>query len=394
MRILIVHNHYQLYGGEDSVVKSDFELLRDFGEEVYLHERSNDEIRDYSRLKKLSFLMHLGWNKESFQEIKKLLRDIKPDVVHFHNVFYVLSPYVYWACREAGVPVVQSQHNFRLLCPNALFMRNGKVCEECFDKKSFWPGIYHRCYKKSALMTFLIARAIKEHWTRGTFSDCIEMYTIASELGRQKYIAAGIPEDRIVVKPNIVYPQMIRTHQDQGYALYAGRLYIEKGVHVLLKGWKSMDGFPLKIIGKGYEAERLKRYVEDNGIKNVEFLGFVSDEQFDQLMAGAKFLVLPYVCYEHSPRTITEAYCYGIPVLTSDLGAMSEVVKHKETGLLFKTGDAKDLLQKAKWLRDHPEQFPLMEEKIRQFNETYFSPKRNYEVLMSVYNKAVSEYRK
>ncbi len=388
MRILIVHNRYQQPGGEDAVASTEFDLLKDFGQEVRLYERGNDEIKDYSLLERMNSLWKMGWSEDSYNYIRKILKEFSPDVVHCHNIFFAITPSVYQACRDEGVPVVQSLHNFRLLCSNALFFRGGKVCEECLDHKNLWRGVFYGCYRNSRLMTALMVRMLQDHWKRGTWLDMVDLYITATEFSRRKYITAGIPAEKIAVKPHVNLSDTVKENRDQGYALYAGRLTPEKGVRILLEAWKKKAYLPLKIVGDGPMAAELKK--EFQGIE-VDFLGFVPEGRYDECMKGAKFLIVPSLCYENFPRVVAEAYSYGVPVLASSLGGFPEIVFEGRTGLLFRPGDIDHLLEKIQWMVSHQDQRRVMEENIRQIYTTSFSARKNYEMLMDIYTKAVAQ---
>ena len=387
MRILIVHNRYQQPGGEDAVARTEFNLLKGFGQEVRLYERSNDEIKDYSFLERINSLREMGWSEDSYNDIRKILKEFSPDVVHCHNIFFTITPSVYQACRDEGVPVVQSLHNFRLLCSNALFFRGGKVCEECLEHKNLWRGVYYGCYRNSRLMTALVVRMLQDHWKRGTWLDMVDLYITATEFSRRKYIMAGIPAEKIAVKPNVNLSDTVKENQDQGYALYAGRLTPEKGARVLLEAWKKKACLPLKIVGDGPLAAELKKGFED--IQEVEFLGFVPEDRYDECMKGAKFLIVPSLCYENFPRVVAEAYSYGVPVLASSLGGFPEIVSEGKTGLLFRPGDVDHLLEKIQWMVSHQDHRPAMRENIRQVYATVYSARKNYEMLIDIYKKAI-----
>jgi len=391
MRILIVHNHYQQPGGEDANAKDEFSLLRDFGEDVHFYERSNTELNEDSYFKKLRLLSSMGWSRDSYQDMRAVLKKIRPDVVHFHNIFYVLTPSVFQACKDEGIPVVQSLHNFRLLCSNALLFRNNAICEECIEKKDLNRGIYHRCYKKSRLLTAVVVRMLKHHWQKGTWVNMVDRYIMASEFGRQKHIVAGIPKEKISIKPHVVHPDLPKFNQDKGYALYVGRLSEEKGVHILLEAWKEIHNLPLKIAGDGPLASELKAYVKNNNIANVEFLGFVSEEPYHECMQGAKFLTVPSVCYENFPRIVVEAYSYGVPVVASSLGSFPEIVKEKETGLLFEPANSRDLAEKIQWILSHETEFHSMRDNVRRQYKEKYSSQKNYEILMDAYRSVIQE---
>jgi glycosyltransferase involved in cell wall biosynthesis len=388
MRILIVHNRYQHPGGEDAVARTEFDILKNSGEQVRFYERSNEEFNNYSLSGKMVCLWKMGFSKASYRDMRKILKEFRPDVVHFHNIFFILTPAVYQACRDEGVAVVQSLHNFRLLCSNALFFRDGKVCEECLEHKNLWRGVYHGCYKNSRLISAFVVRMLRDHWKRKTWLDKVDFYITATEFSRHKYIEAGIPGERIIVKPNIDHEHSLPETQDQGYALFAGRLSEEKGVKLLIKAWARRTLLPLKIIGGGPLAAALKK--EAAGITGVEILGFVSKEEYDACMRGAKFVIVPSICYENFPRVIVEAYSWGVPVLASSLGGFPEIVQEEQTGLLFRPGDTDDLLEKIKWFVSGEDRRSQMQEHIREIYRTRYSTRKNYELLMDIYSKAVA----
>lgn len=394
MKILIVHNHYLQKGGEDTVAQSEFNLLKDFGHDVRYYERSNREIENSSLLERLRFLLNMRWSRRSYNDMRKILREFRPDVVHFHNIFLVLTPSVYSACKDEGIPVVQSLHNFRLICPNGLFLRDNQICEECAKAKSFWKSILYGCYKKSRLFTAALAGILYHHWTKGTWINMVDVYIMATDFGRQKYSNFGIPNDKIMVKPNIVYPNLFGQKKDEGYALYVGRLSKEKGVEVLLKAWKAIEGFQLKIMGDGPQFDELKSYADNQKIANVEFLGFVSSKEYLRYMQGASFVIIPSVCYENFPCVVSEALACGIPILASNLGGMPEIIKDRKTGILFKAGDIDDLVGKIKSVIHSEDNLREVRLNVLKEYEKKYSPEENYKILMTVYDKVIKKMLK
>ncbi len=392
MRILIGHNHYKTPGGEDAVVTAEYSLLKDSGEDVFLYKRSNVELDSHSIASKFKNVRQLGWSSETYRDLKTMIRRFQPDVVHFHNIFYVITPAAYFACRDEGVPVVQSQHNFRLVCSNGLLYRQNKVCEDCLNK-SLWQGVYHGCYGNSRVLTAFIAGMLMDHWKKGTWQDRVDMYITASQFGRQKLIKAGIDGAKIAVKPNFVYPDpgVSEKSQRKGYALYIGRLNAEKGVNVLLEGWRSVPDFPLRIIGDGPLSDSLKDYARRHNMANVEFRGYVSQEEHDRSMREANFLIVPSVCYENFPRVVAEAFAYGVPVLASRLGSLEEIVEDKGNGMLFEAGSPSDLAQKAHWLIGHGNELEQMAARARATFEQKYSARQNYEQLMTIYRKVTAK---
>lgn len=389
MKILIAHNRYQESGGEDAVFETEAALLKDFGEDVRLYERSNKELETLSVFEKLRYLCSLGWARRSYNDMKRLIREFRPDVVHFHNIFFMISPAAYLACKEENVPVVQSQHNFRLLCSNALFFRDGQICEECTER-SLWRGVVHGCYKKSRFMTAVLVKMLQDHWKKDTWRTMVDCYITATEFSRQKYIRAGIPKDRIVVKSNFLYPDPKGKNHDGGYALYVGRLSTEKGVDVLLKAWQTIKDVPLKIAGQGPLGDELKDLAREQGSDNVEFLGYVSQSQYEDCMRGAKFLIVPSVCYENFPRIVVESYAYGLPVVAGRLGGMPEFVVDRRTGLLFNAGDANDLRNKVRWLLENPGELDGLRRWARTEYEQKYAARQSYQKLIEIYRKVIS----
>ena len=391
MRILIAHNRYQQAGGEDAVVNTECNLLRDFGEEVRLYECTNDEIEGYSLAQKISFLWSMGWSKKSYQVIRRILKEFSPQVAHFHNIFFTLSPSVYQACRDENIPIVQSLHNFRLLCVNGLFFRDNHVCEDCLTQKSRWPGVLHGCYKKSRLISTLAVRVLDRHWRQGTWTNAVDYYITATEFGRQKYIAGGIPAEKIIVKPNFLHPDPGARAGKKDYALYVGRLSVEKGADFLVKAWQKLPDVPLKIMGEGPLSNDLKNLTAKNNSRHVEFLGFLNQERYAEYMRGAKFIVVPSICYENFPRIVAEAYAYGIPVLASRLGTMTDLVQDNVTGVLFDPENINDLQAKVKWLASQDGVLQEMGKRARKLYEEKYAAEKNYESLLTIYKQAIKK---
>jgi len=387
MRVLIGHNHYKIPGGEDAVFKAEHTLLQEMGEDVTLYTRHNKEIDEGHFLQKINMLRELSWSKRSYREVRSLIKKFKPHIAHFHNIFFLLTPSVYAACKDEGVPVVQSQHNFRLFCSNGLFYRDHNVCEDCLNK-SLWQGVFHRCFRQSTLLTAAIATMLMKHWKKGTWTNMVDTYVTATQFSRQKLIAGGIPDDKIVVKPHF-QPKSVTMAEDRGYALYVGRLSEEKGVDVLIKAWSLGVGTPLKIIGQGPLDQTLRKMSRDDNLDQIEFLGFVKDEEFNKYLQGAKFLIIPSRCYENFPRIVAEAFAYGVPIIASRLGSLGEIIDEGKNGLLFHAGDATDLRNKVKQLVEQRFRNSEMRQAARQKYESHLSAKKNYEDLIKIYQKAM-----
>ena len=264
MKILVGHNYYQQPGGEDAVFRSEVAMLKSFGHEVCLYERHNDEIKpDISS--QMSNAVSLRYSQKSYDEMRALIRSFKPDVAHFHNTFFVMTPAVLYACKDEGVPVVVSLHNFRLMCINGLFFRDGKPCEDCLPGSRL-PGIIHRCYRGSLPLSAIAADMTDYHWRRRTWTHMVDRFVVATEFSRKKHVTAGIPSPIITVLPHFVEEPAQITNIKGDYALYAGRLSQEKGVDMLLEAWKNIKDIPLYIVGTGPKQQEMEARIKDQGL--------------------------------------------------------------------------------------------------------------------------------
>ncbi|CAH0351849.1 Phosphatidyl-myo-inositol mannosyltransferase [Aquabacterium sp. CECT 9606] len=381
MRVLMVHNAYQQRGGEDSVVESEVALLREHGHEVALHLRHNDDVNKVSRLNVAAQTL---WSTQTTREIKALIEKFRPDVMHVHNTLPLVSPSVYWAANSLGVPVVQTLHNFRLMCPQAIFLREGKVCEDCLGKLP-WRAVQHRCYRGSVVQSGAVAVMLSAHRALGTFQNKVSRYIALNQFCKDKFVAGGLPAERISIKPNFVsWPAQPEWGGRSG-GLFVGRLSEEKGIAVMLAAMRLMPAPGVEIIGGGaFEAEA-------KAVAGAGYLGFLPLQDIMARMASAAFLVLPSVCYEGFPRTLVEAYASGTPVIASRLGSMAELVADGRTGLLFNPGDAEDLAAKIEWAQSHPQEMIRMGQAARQEYEARYTPERNCAELIEIYRAAMAQ---
>ena len=389
MKILVAHTYYQQPGGEDTVFAQEVELLRREGHEVVTYTRSNKEIEGYSTTQRLMLFPNTIWSNASRADFAALLDRERPDLVHFHNTFMAMSPSVYSACKERGLPVVQTLHNFRLCCPGGAFFRNGAACEDC-TTKGVWTSVRHKCYRNSRLATATVASMLAFNRSRSTWSDAVDCYIALSEFARSKMSSSGIPPHKFHVKPNFVGPDPGARSKVGDYALYVGRIVVEKGVRTLIAAWKELDGtFPLRIIGDGPQRGNLETACQSNHVKKVSFLGLRPRAEVIEEIRSARFLVFPSESYENFPMTIAESYACGVPVIASNIGSTAEIVHNGVTGLTFTPGNAHELRQCVDWAIEHPEQMEEMGHRARAEFEAKYSAKRNYEMLMDIYECAL-----
>jgi glycosyltransferase involved in cell wall biosynthesis len=381
MNILCVHNYYQNPGGEDSVFESEKSLLESNDNTVIQYIENNNKLNNTGKLKSA---YNTIWSKESKQKIYQLLQEEKPDVAHFHNTFLLISPSAYYACKEAGVTVVQTLHNYRLLCPSAIFYRNNTMCEDCINKYFPYPGIIHGCYRASRAQTSIVSAMLAFHRFLKTLQNQVDLYIALTEFARRKFIEGGLPEDKIVVKPNFVYPDPGVGNENGNYALYIGRISQEKGVKTLLSAFEKIHNIHLRIVGSGPLLSEIRNYN-----LNVELLGQKSKEEVIRLVKSARFLVFPSELYETFGLVATEAFACGVPVIASRLGAMEEIIEDGRTGLHFTPGDAQDLAAKVEWAWSNPERMKEMGKEARREYELKYTAEKNYKMLMEIYRKAI-----
>jgi glycosyltransferase involved in cell wall biosynthesis len=386
MRVLLVHNRYQNPGGEDLVFEAEQALLREAGHEVLVHERHNDEIAGYTPLQRLALAGSTIWGRQSRRRLLSLLRRERPQLAHFHNTFPLISPAAYLACRDAGVPVVQTLHNFRLLCPNALLHRDGRPCEDCLGRTVPWPGVQHGCYRGSRGQSAVVALMLASHRLLGTWRGAVDAYVALSENARRAFVRGGLPAGRIHVKPNFLARDPGPAGAAGRGALFAGRLVPEKGAELLLSAWRQLAGHPLTLLGDGPQRPLVQRLAGE--LDGVRHGGQVTPQQVLQAMREAAFVVIPSTWYEGFPMVLLQAYACGRPVLAARIGALPELVREGETGLLFEPGDAADLADKARHLLTSGRDAELMGRVARRVFEARYSARANLQRLLQIYRAA------
>ena len=384
MRLLVAHNFYQQAGGEDAVFAAEVELLRRFGHDVETFTLRNDAVDHMGKLKALAATV---WNRESHRSVGDLVVKFRPEVVHFHNTFPLISPAAYKAARDNGAAVVQTIHNFRLICPNALLFREGAPCEKCVGRTFALPGVIHKCYRESRQASAAVAGMAAVHRVLGTWNRLVDAYIATSPSAKAKLIQGGLPEAKILLKPHFVDPDPGVGHGAGGYVTVVGRLSYEKGLETVLEAWKILGGSAptLKIIGDGPLASLVTDAVARQS--NIQWLGRKTLAEVYDLIGDAAFHVFPSRCYETFGRVVTEAFAKGTPVITSNHGSMADLVDHGRTGFVFTPGDASDLAAKVREMIALPP--AAMREAARSEFEGQFTGRRNHEQMMEVYERAL-----
>lgn len=386
-RILIVHNYYQIPGGEDSVVKNEIQMLRNHGHEVYLYSRNNSELNTYNILQKMLMPLDTIYSFKTRRDIKRIIEEKNIDIVHVHNTLNLISPSVYYAAISSKVPVIQTIHNFRLLCPGATFFRNNNICEECL-KKGLKCAIRYKCYRKSTIQTIGCVLSTKYHRFRKIYSKL--NYICLTDFNKNKLLELKqISEKQVHVKPNFVVDcnEKIDLRQRTETFIFAGRLDQLKGVDLLLEAWRIMGENAPKLIicGTGPMEEWCTQYITKYNVKNVEMKGFVPNLEVRKLIAKCKALIFPTQWYEGFPMSIIEAFSVGTPVVCSSIGNAGSIVIEGVSGVKFKHDSPEQLVLSLKKLNSYKDIYYTT---LKEFSDKY-TEEINYQILMDIYYNAI-----
>jgi glycosyltransferase involved in cell wall biosynthesis len=395
VKILLCHNFYQQSGGEDAAVRDLKDLLESKGHRVIFYAQDNREIEKYKALQKIGFFPRTIFSARTYQQVHRLAAQEKPDIAHVHNVFPLLSPGLYVALKRAGVPVIQTIHNYRLMCINGLFLRDGRVCERC-KSGAFFSGFRFKCYRDSYALSGLYALAIGCHRRWGTF-DYIDRFVALSQFAAAKIAESGLTDkSKITVLENFLptpLPEYGNADLVNPYVVYMGRLSQEKGLFTLLNSFRGIQDLRLKIMGSGPLRDAIKIYVHNHQLQNVELLGFIDGQDKYHILRRALCCVVPSECYENFPYAILESAAVGTPVVASRIGALASRVSDEETGLLFSHGDSAELREKLELLAASPELARRMGRQARQQAEKMNTADVYYVALMNLYGDVTQNLR-
>jgi glycosyltransferase involved in cell wall biosynthesis len=382
MNILLIHNFYQQPGGEDQVFRAEAALLEAHGHKVIRFQEHNEGVKQRSTVELVTDTI---WNRWTFRQLRTLIREGQVDLMHVHNTFPLISPACYYAAGAEAIPVVQTLHNYRVICPSATLFRDGAVCEDCLGKRLPWPAVVHSCYRGSRPATAAVAAMLTVHGTLGTWQRKVSAFIALTEFARSKFIEGGLPEEKIFVKPNFLQEDPGCGYGDGGFVLFVGRLTEEKGIRTLLKAWSlSADLPPLEIIGDGPLAGDVAAAVSDNA--NIRWRGWLERDRVFERMKAAAAIVLPSLWYEAFPMTVVESFAMGLPVIASKLGSLASLIDHERTGLHFEAGDADDLVRQIRWMGEHPDEILAIRLAARKEYLLKYTGERNYLELRAIYD--------
>lgn len=380
MNILILHNEYQQYGGEDTVVKNEVNLLQNSGHSVHVEIISNHKIKGI--WSKLSAAIGLVFSCKSYFAVKKLIKEIQPEVVHVHNFFPLWSPSIFYACKSLNIPVILTLHNYRTICPTALLMYDGKVIEKSINNGPWWT-ISKRVYRGSLFGTFLLALMISIHKYLGTWNKQVSKFIVLTQFAKTKFSTAGFLPNKITVKPNFVDIDFDQSQKVLNSTfLFVGRLSEEKGIRTLNKAVEKNNALKVTVMGTGPQEEELSH-------SNFNHLGKQDLQAVFKQMQKHMVLVMPSIWYEGFPMTLVEAYANGLPVIASRIGALEELVEHGVTGLLFEAGNPESLAQTMQWALDHPQEMYQMGINARKKYEQSYTAQKNLQQLEDIYMDAI-----
>ena len=384
LKVLLVHNSYRKPGGEDHVVEAESDLLRSRGHEVQLYHAENSGFPH-----PLVALGQAVWNHRTYNELRALIQREKPEIIHVHNTFPIISPAALYAAAAEGVPVVHTLHSYRLLCPGATFYRNGEVCEDCVRSRSLLPSVLHACYRQSHLTTAAAAITLAAHRVGQSWRRHVAAYIALTDFARTKFIESGFDPEKLHVKPNFIATDPGTGCGSGGYALFVGRLVPEKGVATLLSAWKQLGGdFRLDIIGDGPLLSEVQ--AAQLTMPNIRWHGWLPTDQVLARMRRASVLVMPSEWYEGFPVTLVEALSTGLPTIVSSIGSLAPLVPHGQFGLQFRPRDAFELAASVRLLLSSPRLLQQMRQAARQEYEAKYTAEANYSTLSRIYHSALT----
>lgn len=384
MNILVVHNKYYYRGGEDTVVDAEVSLLRRSGHKVLIYSRSNKEIDKISTLR---LALDTFSSTRTMDDIQRIHQEFKPDIIHAHNIFPLISPSIYKVADKLHIPIVQTLHNFRLLCPQAMLFRDGKACESCIGKIPWRASLYH-CYRNSFAQSSFTAIAITAHKITDNLTQSVHQYIVLSQIARDKFIQGGIPVQQLSIKPNFVESLREPNWIQRERGIFIGRLSVEKGLDVLVKAVALLDKIKIDVYGTGPLADLVSTA---SGLRS---LGFHPQSALINRLHQVSYLVMPSTGIESFGLVAIEAFSCGTPVIASRHGSLAEIIKHRETGILVKPGDHQELAHAIAWAESHPDEMKKMGQAAYKDYLEHYTPESNYKILIKIYDKTIAEFHK
>lgn len=407
MKILFVNKFYHESGGPERVMFQEKSYLEKLNWEVIpfsMKHPLNVGI-SYSRyfvsnanyngsnslLNKTKMALNIFYSREAKKKMELLLNEEKPDIAHLHNIYHQISPSILPVLKKNNIPVVMTLHDFKLVCPNYTFLRDGKPCEYCYGKH-FYKAIIHRCVKNSYWASLVCALEMYFHRFFRIYKEFVDVFIVLSEFSKEKMIQYGIPPEKLVLLPNYVDLPSNGSQKNLGkYVLFSGRLSEKNGIFTLIRAMEKTKEIPLVVAGEGELLSDLKGYVKEKQLNNVTFMGFLNGEKLKQTIGNSLFTVFPAICYHNCPMSILESFAFGKPVVGSNLGSIPELIEDGVDGLLFESKDVEDLTEKIGYLYRHPLLAQKMGISARKKIEEKYSKEEYYEKLLGLYDTLVKK---
>lgn len=393
MKVLLCHNYYRSTApsGEDSVFRNERDLLQRRGTETVIFEKHNNDIDESTFPQRVNLALNGAWSKPVYHELKALIKKTRPDIAHFHNTFPLITPSAYAACQDSGIPVIQTLHNYRMICPGALLQRAGRPCEDCVGR-SVLPALRHRCYRDSITATAAIVWMLEFNRWKNSYRTLVDRYIALTPFAAGRLVAGGLPAERVGIKPNFLPHVPMPGTGGGGYAVYTGRLSQEKGIETLVRAWRDVRGLSLKILGDGPLRDRLIEAAKQ-APEDIEFLGYCSQDRVLEIVGRAELQIVPSEWYEGMPMVVLEAYALGTPVVAARIGSLEALVENGRTGIKFSVGDANDLAEKVNTLWKDKSILSNMRHAARAVFEEQYMEESNYNSLVGIYNNVLEEYK-
>lgn len=385
----MVHNYYgsSAPSGENNVLEAERRMLEKNGNEVFVFSKSSDAVRQKGIVGAVGAGMFVPWNPFSAKSFERALELYKPDLVHVHNTFPIISPAIFHS-KRADIPVVLTLHNYRLVCPAAIPMRDGKPCTLCVNAQSVIPSIKYACYRSSRLATLPLAFNVALHRKLKTWTDKVDAFVVLSDFQKSLMVKGGLPEEKIHTKPNFYSgnPAVLDYSKRENYVVFVGRLSQEKGISTLISAWRILgkNAPEIRIIGDGPQQ---KDVIACDNLK-IKYLGLLPSDETQRQISGSKLLVLPSEWFEGFPMVLQEALAFGTPSIVSQIGPLPDIIAHGYNGLTFKPGDASDLADAVRYAIAHPALMSQLSSNARFSFEDYYTENANYKTLVEIYGRA------
>lgn len=389
MKVLLVHNKYSEYGGEDSIVEKQYQLYKKKGIDVELYTKSNNNIDSLSIINKIKMIKESYSSKKTESELIEITSNFNADIVHIHNVYPIISPGVYEFFYKRNIPIIQTLHNYRFICPNGLMFRNNSVCEKCLKNNNYYECFYNKCYHESYMQSLWYSNLISNSFNKGVFNK-INKFIALNNFVKQKMIEKGYDGAKIEIIPNSTNEKpTLECYDKKDYYLYIGRISNEKGVNTIIKTFSMLNNINLKIVGTGPLENEIKNFIKEKGINNIEYIGFKNGIEKDNLIRFSKAIIVPSEWYENFPTVVLEAFSLGTMVIASDIGGLKYMIKNDYNGIKFKSGDVFDLKQKLLLIDRNKELIAELSKNAYNTYINYYTEDIYYNKHMNLYNNLI-----